>query len=158
MAPAAPVVVALVAVSAAASAAGAIVSGIQQAEAAEFQADLAKRDAELARQTGIVEEAEARRRAARLKSAQRAAAGASGLLVEEGSPVALLAETAEDAEFEALSIRFNSELARSRALGRREARRFESRQALTSAGFRAGTSLLSGAADTGAAGIRLEAF
>ena len=144
----------LVGVAAVAAAAGAVVSGIQQAEAAEFQSEIAKQEAELARRTGLIEEAESRRRAARLASAQRAAAGASGLVLEEGSPLEILAQTAEDAEFEALNIRFNSEVARTQARNRAKASQFEAKQALTAGAIGGGTALLTGGTKALGAGIQ----
>lgn len=71
----------------------------------EYNAALAEREGEAARQQAAYEEDRARERGEKLKSAQRAAAGKSGIVWGEGSSVLVGATTAEDIELDALMIR-----------------------------------------------------
>ena len=117
----------------------------------EFNARNAERDAELAVQAAAFEEERSRERAASFLSSQRAAAGASGRTVSEGSSLLLQAETVEDAELDALAIRFSGSVQEARERSRAAAERFQGRAARSNSRTRAFTSLLSGA--TRAAGL-----
>lgn len=100
--------------STAASTAFGVYSSIQQGKAAQKQADyqakVAKQNQELAEQQASAErmaayeEAQAtRRKAATLIGSQRAAAGASGAVVDIGSNLDLQADTAAQAEMDAIN-------------------------------------------------------
>jgi hypothetical protein len=109
--------------------AGTVTAGIQQSQAA-------KANAEIIEQQAGYEEARQRERARRVIAQGRAAVGKSGGVVS-GSALDVLAGSAEDAELDALAIRWSG--------GQRAGvSRFEGRSALVSSGFGAGTTLLSG--------------
>ncbi len=104
--------VALLAAATALQAVGAIQQGQATKEQADFNAAIAERnaqiseqEADLARRGAAFEEAQLKRNLAHLRGAQAAAVGASGLSLE-GSPLHIMAETAAEAELDALAIRF----------------------------------------------------
>lgn len=91
----------------------------QQAEAAnqaaEYNAKIQERNAEIAEmqavsaeERGKVTEREHRLRVSGLKGSQRVSAAASGVLVDEGSPLAILQDTAVQGELDILTIRQNT--------------------------------------------------
>lgn len=141
------------------SAAGAVQQGVAAREQAQYQSAVARNNqiiaqqkAEDARLRGA--EAERRRRieTAQLIGRQRASAAAAGVVVDEGSALDLVADTAAIGEQDALTIRTNAER---EALGF-EAQRanFEAEEQLSTlrgrnaqtAGFiQAGSTLLTGA-------------
>jgi len=75
----------------------------KEAQYAEVQAGQAKK-------RGVIEERQFRRRIEGLKGTQRAAFGASGVVVDEGSALDVLQDTAEFGEIDALTIRRNAEI------------------------------------------------
>lgn len=109
---------ALAAISIAATAAGTgmgVMSSIQQGKArqaqAEYQADVARQNQQLAEQQAGAQRREGydnmiakRQETARLIGRQRAAAGASGATVDVGSSLDLQADTAAQGEIDALNI------------------------------------------------------
>lgn len=133
------------------SAAGAIQQGKQAEAIGEFNARAAERDAALARQAAGFEEARARERSRSLLASQRAALGASGRTVSEGSSLLLQAQTVEDAELDALAIRYSGSVQEARERGRASAERFQGRAARFNSRGRAFASLLGGV--TSAAGL-----
>lgn len=91
----------------------------QQAEAAnqaaEYNAKIQERNAEIAEmqavsaeERGVEAERLHREKVSGLKGRQRVSAAASGVLVDEGSPLAILQDTAVQGEMDALTIRRNS--------------------------------------------------
>lgn len=137
----------------AAAAATGAVSSIQQGRAAraahEFNVQLAERDAETARRAAAADEVEARRQAAKRVGSQRAALAASGVDLT-GTPLDLLAETAEDDELNALRVRFGGETQAQGFQGRAASERFSGRQAM-----RAGVIGAVGQGLTGAGNVAL---
>jgi hypothetical protein len=115
----------------------------QQAEAKNIERQLAERnavvadqDAQFALQVAAFNEARSRTRSQALLSQGAAEVGASGVIMA-GSPLATLAASAREAELDALSIRFQGELAarakREAAVGYRygaQLRTIEGQQAL----------------------------
>jgi len=77
----------------------------------DYNAALAEREGEQARAQAAYEEARIRERGEKLKAAQRAAAGKSGVVWTEGSSVLFPAEAAADTEMDALMIRHSGNLA-----------------------------------------------
>lgn len=135
----------LTAVATVASAAGSFIQGQAAASAAEANATMAEEEAQRARQAAAVEEDRNRSQSRRVISAQRAAYGASGVVSEEGSSLLALADSAAEAELDALSIRYSGDVT---------ARRYQVQAAsdrAAASGYRmqglvsAGTGLLSGA-------------
>ena len=109
---------------------GAIQGGKAEASAAQFNADAARREA-------ASREAAQRTAAQRQLGSIRAGVSKSGATME-GTPLAVLSESAANAEIDALNTRYS---------GQREAALYESRgqNARTAGYLRAGTSLLTGA-------------
>lgn len=135
----------MTAVSAIASAGAQFMQGQSAARAASANAAMAEEEAQRSRQAAAVEEQRNRDQARRIISGQRAAYGASGVVSEEGSPLLALADSASEAELDALTIRYN---------GATQARRFEAQarsDRASASSYRmqglvgAGTSLLGGA-------------
>lgn len=138
------VLIALTAFSAVVGAAGTLQAGAAQAEAAEFNARVSEQEAQRARQAAAFEEQRLRDAARRVAGAQRAAIGASGIGFE-GSPLLVMADTAEEAELDALAIRFSGSTAEARAKSQAALDRLQARQARTAGFFQAGASILGGA-------------
>ncbi|WP_445505061.1 virion core protein, T7 gp14 family [Microvirga sp. G4-2] len=102
--------------SAAVGAVGAIQQGNATAAANKYQAAvnennaiLAQRNADDARKRGEVAEEEHRRKVAQLQGRQSAVMAANGLDLTSGSPLDILADTAQMGELDALTIRNNAE-------------------------------------------------
>jgi hypothetical protein len=76
----------------------------------EQSALIEEQKASQAREAGRVQEKGFRERAERLKGTQRAGFAASGVVVDEGSALAVAEDTAELTELDALNIRHNAEL------------------------------------------------
>lgn len=80
-----------------------------QEKIAQNNAVIAERQAEDSEKRGREAEFNYRKRIKALKGKQRAAFSASGVVVDEGSALDILADTAEQGEFDALVIRNNAE-------------------------------------------------
>lgn len=140
-------------------AASSIMEGRASSNAAEYNAAIADREAKVndaqavdAIERGEQEESRHRQKMSILKGQQRATQGASGFLVDSGSALDVLADTAEQAELDALAIRRNAELEawgyRTGALAKRDEanlERYKSGQYRTSGMISAGSTLLGGA-------------
>lgn len=124
------------------SAAGAIKSSEDQAAALEQQGEIARRQAQFA-------EARHRERSKSLLSRQRTAIAKAGVAIE-GTPLEVMTKTAEDAELDALAIRYGGQTAQ-------HAARIEARQVRTAGRYRAASNLLTGAGQTAYAGRRFKA-
>lgn len=125
------------------TAAGTGLNALSSIRAAEFNEGVARRNASLAAQKGQIDAAAFRRRS-RAEQGQRIANIAASGVGFEGSPLAILASSAEQDEFDALLI---EQGAANKASGFRAEAGFHKRRAL-SAGiggvFGVGTSILSG--------------
>ena len=135
---------ALACASTAISAVGAISQGQAANQAARFEANQlrqqAERDRELARQKAAdLRDAEARRRAT------LRALSAGGGTTLEGSPLAVLSDLASEAELQARRIVAAGDTAATRAEGSARLRAFEGRNARRAGFVRAGTTLLTAA-------------
>lgn len=91
------------------SAIGAIQQGKAASNAAKYNAQLAERNAQIARDQASADEARQRRMAYIRQGALRAGYGASGVSVE-GSPLDILEMSAAQEELDALTIRYRGEL------------------------------------------------
>lgn len=124
------------------------VSAIQQGRlagaAAETAAEQAERNAELARQNAKFEERRLRERLALVQGSQVAAAASQSLLATGGSPLEVMARTAEDAEIDILAIKRAGEIAAQRQISQAAISRLEGAAARSAGTFRAGASLLTG--------------
>ena len=107
---------ALTAVSTAVSAFGQIQQGKAAEKQAQFQAQVARNNAIIAERKaqdaidrGKVAEAERRQETAQLLARQRASAAAGGVLVDTGSILDIISDTAGLGELDALTIRANAQ-------------------------------------------------
>lgn len=125
------------------SAVGAIAQGQQAADAAEFNAAVAQNEAIQARQEAAFQESQHRKRARSLLASQRAAVGASGTSFT-GSPLSIMADSAAEAEIDAMMIRRSGTIAAANARARAAAERMDARAQRTAGLFNAGSSLLTG--------------
>ena len=132
--------------SMAVSAVGAISQGVAAQQAAQFNAAVARQQAEIERQRGALEEERERRRNRAILGAQRAGFSRAGVALE-GTPLLVQEETAAEAELDALTVRFGGQLGTARELARARAERFGGRAALSAGLFRAGSTLLTGAGE-----------
>lgn len=130
--------------SAAVTAAGAIQQGKQQKAIAEFNAQVAENEAISARNAAQFEADLQSDRIERVIAAQRAGAGGAGVQIE-GSPLAVIADTAADGELDRLAILFSGDIAAARATSQAAADRLQGRLAQTKARFSAVSALLGGA-------------
>ena len=94
-----------------------VMGGLAQYQSAKANQKIAKNNARMANdraqdalRRGEEDERMQRRRTAQLMGSQRAAMAASGVALDEGSPLSILADTAELGELDALTIRRNSEV------------------------------------------------
>lgn len=144
----APAIAAVAAVaSAAISAYSAYSSGQSQKKASEYNAEMQRRAADDALQTGANEAAEHRDKVRQIMSSQVAATGAAGLNTASGTPLQILTETAGVGELDALRIVNN---AQRRAYGmnaQAELDVFQGKAAGRAGFMNAGASLLSGASN-----------
>jgi hypothetical protein len=76
----------------------------------DINANIATQNAALARIDAKAEETRVRKSAEKLKGTQRAAFAASGVELGTGSPLLVLADTAREAEIEALTVRNRGEI------------------------------------------------
>lgn len=112
---------------------------------AEFNATIAEQEAVLARQEAGAREERQREEDRRILARQRALVGAAGITFE-GSPVAVFAESAAQAELDALLIRREGVLRSRSLLIEADIQRVAGRQALAAGILGAGTTLLTGGA------------
>lgn len=131
-------------VAAVASAASSLVSGIQQAGVARYNQKLSQQNAASARAQAASEEEAFRRKAERMKGAQRAAIGASGITLE-GSPLDIIDDTEVEIEREALGIRYAGAASGNRYDDEAAGFGYRARSAMMGGYIGAGTALLSGA-------------
>lgn len=123
----------------------AVAQGQSQASMAEYNAKVAEAQAAQVREAAAFEERRSRDSARRFLSTQRALYGASGVTVEEGSPLLVMADTAAESELDALAIRYSGSVEAARAQSQAALDRM-SAQTYRQAGYLdAGASLLTGA-------------
>ena len=75
----------------------------------KFQADVAQQNAEITRVQGAEQEREHRKDVARMTAEQRVAGAASGTVVDDGSNLDVIGDTAYEGELDALALRRNTE-------------------------------------------------
>jgi len=126
---------------------GQIQAGRAAEKTAEYNAALARRDADIEKQRAEFEEAQHRRRVGRFKGRQQALFAKAGVQLE-GSPLLVMEETAAEAELEALAIRRGGEIKASRFMAEAGLRQYTGKQKKRTAYIRAGASLLTGAGET----------
>lgn len=122
---------------------GSLYSGEAAANAAEFNAQRAERDAMLTRRRGVLEQAMLRSTASQILGAMRANIGASGVRME-GSPLDVLEHSAATAKLDQVIAQYNNEL---QAMGLQEQAsldRMQAKSARVAGAFGAASSLLLG--------------
>lgn len=124
---------------------GAISQGAAAKSAASYNAQLAEREAATARDTAAYEEQKSRDQARKVLGAQRSAFSKAGVTLE-GTPLEVLAETAAEAEADALMIRRAGSIAEARSLAEAAQQRMAGRAAMTKGIMSAGGRLLGGGA------------
>ena len=144
MVPLVAVAAVLAVAGAAVAAAGAIEQGKAAEKLADFESDEARKEAARARAQAAADEQASRARARRFFASQQAAAAKSGL-APVGSPLEVFAESAAEAEIDALSIRAAGGVESARLLRQGAIRKFEGKQEKRASFFKAGATLLGGA-------------
>jgi hypothetical protein len=131
-------------ISAAVAAGGAVYSGVQQSNAADYNAAVAEQDALAANDRAKSEEDAHRESIRRILATQRALYGKSGLSME-GSPLLVMEDTAAQGELDALTIRYGGDIAAAKGRSSANLSRMQGGAAKTASYFQAGSTLLSGA-------------
>ena len=141
----AEIAIAAVAVSAAAAAGGTAYSAVQQSEAADYNAKVAKRQAAWEEMRAKAEADRQADRDKRLLASQRAHIAAGGLDPADASPLRLLTETAAQSNVDYRNLLLGGEMQANNLRSRASMYRTEGRNALIGGAFGA-TSQLAGAA------------
>lgn len=132
--------------AAAASAVTAVSAGQQAASADKFNQQVAQNNASQALQTAAANEADSKYRATFLLGKQRAAAAASGVDPNSGSPLDVMTETAQQTTLDALRTRYTGTTQAQGFTAQAGLSGFQAGNASTSGYLRAAGSLLNGAA------------
>lgn len=130
------------------SAASAIAQGNAQNAMAKYNAKLAERDAEARRRQASMDEELSRSRSSAIMSRQRAVMAAAGVDTSSGTPLAIAEQSAEDAEMDALAIRYGGAIGAQRFQEEANLSRMQGRSAKQAGMFRAGSTLLTGFGST----------
>ncbi|OPL13591.1 MAG: hypothetical protein AVO39_10350 [delta proteobacterium MLS_D] len=144
------VVAAMTAASTAVTAYSAIQQGQAQKDMAEYNAAVARANADAAVEAAAHEELQTREEARRLRGRMMALYGKSGITME-GSPLEVMADAAAEEELDVWAIRKTGSTKAARARSEAELSLMEGKARETSGYLQAGSSLLSGAADYGRA-------
>ena len=134
----------------AASVGGQISAGQKQSQAEKFNASISDQQAESVLQQGTRQANLQRRRGESFVSTQRARYGASGVTAS-GSPLEVMAQTAEDVEYDALMTEWESKTKAQYYKAEAENRRRAGKKAITDSYIGAGMTLLTSAASYGMA-------
>lgn len=121
-----------------------ISQGKSQQRLLERNAQISEQQAIQTKQEAAFEEGVKRSETQRLKATQRAAQGASGGVVDTGSNLLVLEETATLGELDALAIRYRGDVSAQRSREQATTERFEGKIARQTGKLEAGTSLLTG--------------
>lgn len=127
---------------AAIAAAGAVYGGYKQNQMAKFNAKLMDREAKFQKAKAEIDVESRARDVARMRGANRAAMGGSGVSLMSGSFQDVDYESLTEAEKDYAAIRFGGDVRASAAKGAAELDREGGRAALYGGGFKAGSTLL----------------
>lgn len=127
---------------------GAIQQGNAAKASADFQSEQLRQQAERDRQIANQQSQDFARNEERRRATLRANVAGSGVTLE-GTPLAVLGDMAQEAEFQQLRIRAGGETQATRAENQATISRFEGRQAQRVGFTRAGASLLTGVSSFG---------
>lgn len=136
------------ALSAAASAYGQVQQGKNQSAWASYNAKMAKRDANIAKQNAEYAATQKRRQTERLLSRQRALYGKAGVTME-GSPLIVAQETAAEGEMDALMIERGYAIEAQRHIAEGRLQKIQGAAAKRKSYWGAGTTLLTSAGKYG---------
>jgi hypothetical protein len=121
---------------------GPLVSMMSQSNAASYNADIASRNATIARQQAEADAAKHRISARKQIGGMKSAYGASGVSSSEGSPLELLEDSAFNAEMDAQNILYSGKLKAMGYQGEARLEKMRSKNAISEGFTRAGTALL----------------
>jgi len=141
-----PAATTLMMVSAGISAVGMIAQGQAAKNQADYKSDVQRQQAKRERQIGKINSEDFRRDQSRLMAKRRAAMGASGVDIGVGSPMLTAEDFEAETELSALRILDGANAGASRLEQQAELTGLAGRNARTGSYFKAGSSLLSGAA------------
>ena len=139
-------VTAILAVSAVVGAASSISQGRAARKESKARAAINEQQAQREREVAAASERDFRDRQSRFQAERRAALGASGVQQGTGSPLLAAEDFADEVELQALRIREGGDIRATRLEQQADLTRRAGRNAETRGRFRAGSSLLSGAA------------
>ena len=129
---------------AAVSAYGAVRQGQYQEAAAEYNAKIAERDAELARQKAEYDADVSAKEFKKLLGRQKALYAKAGVDISEGSPLLVMAYQAEEGERDRQAILYGGKTAQESAIDRARLFRFTGENAATAGYISGGSTFLSG--------------
>lgn len=136
----------MMAVAAAASAAAAVKAGNDQKKLAEYNASIARSNAEATQASYNQQAANQAIKAKRMIASQEVALSATGVVASEGSPLAIMASTASNTELDKLTTLHNGQLAYIKGMNQANGLEYGGDLAQSAGYMKAGTSLLAGAA------------
>ena len=134
----------VMALGAATSAVGSIAAGVSQNNVAKYNAQVAENNATAERQRAAYEAGMIRDNVRRAIGSQRAVGASSGLDISQGTPVAVLGDTAKAGELDVLARLYSGEAAATAYQNDAARFRAEGSAAKTAGFIGAGTSVLSG--------------
>jgi predicted nucleotide-binding protein (sugar kinase/HSP70/actin superfamily) len=127
---------------------GQIQQGQQQAQAASYNAAVARQKAQAARQAGELEAERIRKQKERLTGRQKALYAKSGVTFS-GSPMEVMIDSATNAEMDALITEYNYSVEASQAESQASMSRYRAGVYQRTGYMRAGQTLLTGASQSG---------
>lgn len=127
------------------SAGGAIASGAQQQQMANYQAKAYEQQAQAEGQASAFEAAQERKKQELQQAAARAAVGASGVAVA-GSPTEVLAANAKQGQLDIKAIQYGSQIRQNSLRTQADISKFSGKQAMTAGIINGVTGLASGIA------------
>jgi uncharacterized protein involved in type VI secretion and phage assembly len=127
---------------------GQIQQGQQQAQAASYNAAVARQKAQAARQAGELEAEKIRKQKERLTGRQKALYAKAGVTFS-GSPMEVMIDSATDAEMDALITEYNYSVEASQAESQAQISNWRAKTYRSSSWTRAGATLLTGASESG---------
>ena len=131
--------------SAAVGAAGSVAAGQSQKKMGEYNAQIAQNEAVAAQQKAAFDEDRQRQQSKMFAARQRASISAAG--GEQGDAGDVLSMTAEEAEIDALAIRYGGNAAAQSAMQRGNLAKAQAKQAATASYAKAGQTLLTAGAN-----------
>jgi type IV secretory pathway VirJ component len=139
-----PITLALGVAGLLASVAGTVYSASQEQKMADYNADVAAQNAQMAEDKAAYDAKMHNREVRRVLANQRSLYGKSGLS-EEGSPLLVMEDSLKQGAMDALAIRYGGDVEASKQRSQANLFRMQGKNIMTSGAINAGTTLLSGA-------------